>query len=191
MGSEPPQVVRRTAHSYNFIHLFITISLGYTSMKYCPKCASELSKKNIDGAERTVCNKQDCGFVFWDNPIPVVAAVVEYNDSIVLARNAQWPQGMFSMITGYLERDESPENAVLREVKEEIGLDGQLQGFVGHYPFPGKNQLILAFAVSGSGTIELNHEIAEVKLLPKNELQPKQFGRFQLTARIVQDWLEK
>jgi NADH pyrophosphatase NudC (nudix superfamily) len=160
-------------------------------MKYCPKCASELVKKTMDGLERTVCNQQDCGFVLWDNPVPVVAAIVEYNDSIVLARNAGWPQGMFSMVTGYLERDESPENAVLREVKEELGLGAQLQGFIGHYPFPRKNQLILAFAVNASGTIELNHEIAEVKLLPKDKLESKQFGRFQLTARIVQDWRAK
>ena len=145
----------------------------------------------MDGVERTICASPDCGFVFWDNPVPVVAAVVEYNNAIVLARNAQWPQGMFSMVTGYLERDESPGNAVLREVKEELGLSAQLQGFIGHYPFPRKNQLILAFAVNASGTIELNHEIAEVKLLPKDELEAKQFGRFQLTARIVQDWLAK
>jgi len=159
-------------------------------MKYCPKCASELVKKTMDGVERTVCGQPDCDFVFWDNPVPVVAAIVEYQGSIVLARNTQWPKGMFSMITGYLERDETPESAVIREVKEELGLSAQLQGFIGHYPFPIKNQLILAFALNGSGTIELNHEIAEVKLLPKDELESKQFGRLQLTARIVKDWLE-
>ena len=160
-------------------------------MKYCPQCAGNLAKKIVDGVDRTVCNQPECGFVFWDNPVPVVAAVVEYRDSILLARNALWPQGMFSMITGYLERDESPESAVLREVREELGLDGQLEGFIGFYPFPGKNQLILAFYVSGTGEIELNHEIAEVKLLPKGGLEPRQFGKFQLTARIIQDWLAK
>ncbi len=160
-------------------------------MKFCPQCASELISKIVDGIERKACNRPDCGFVLWNNPVPVVAAVVEYNNQIILARNAQWPKDMFSMITGYLEQDESPEGAVLREVKEELGLEAKLQGFIGHYPFPRKNQLILAFAVSGSGTIELNHEIAEVKLLPRDELEPKQFGRFQLTARIVQDWLSK
>ena len=159
-------------------------------MKYCPSCAQELVKKNIDGVTRAVCKQPECGFVYWDNPVPVVAAVVEYENQIVLARNAQWPKGMFSMVTGYLERDESPESAVLREVREELGLDAQLQGFIGHYPFSMKNQLILAFSVSGSGVIQLNHEIAEVKLLPKDALEPKQFGRFKLTARIVQDWLE-
>ncbi|WP_455211135.1 NUDIX domain-containing protein [Kaarinaea lacus] len=160
-------------------------------MKYCPSCANELVEKTIDGVARFVCNRSDCGFVFWDNPVPVVAAVVEYNDHVVLARNAQWPEGMFSMITGYLERNESPESAVIREVREELGLDSRLQAFIGHYPFPRKNQLILAFAVAGTGTIQLNHEIAEVKLLPKDKLEANQFGKLQLTAKIIEDWIAK
>jgi NADH pyrophosphatase NudC (nudix superfamily) len=116
---------------------------------------------------------------------------VEYHDTLVLARNAHWPEGMFSMITGYLERNESPESAVLREVKEELGLDAQLNTFIGHYPFPRKNQLILAFAVRGTGRIQLNHEIAEVKLLPKTDLDPRRFGKLHLTAKVFQDWMEK
>ncbi|MCG6969880.1 MAG: NUDIX domain-containing protein [Gammaproteobacteria bacterium] len=160
-------------------------------MKFCPNCAAELAQKTIGGVERAACRQPDCGFVFWDNPVPVVAAIVEYNDHIVLARNAQWPQGVFSMITGYLERNESPESAVLREVKEELGLDGQLKGFIGHYAFARKNQLILAYAVNASGEIQLNHEIAEVKLVARDEFDVTQFAKLQLTARIFQDWLGK
>lgn len=160
-------------------------------MKYCPKCAAELTKKVLDGVEREVCGQPDCGFVFWDNPIPVVAAIVERNDNIVLARNSQWPQGVFSMITGYLERNETPESAVLREVKEELGLDGQHTTFVGHYPFARKNQLILAYVVNATGEIQLNHEIAEVKLVARDEIDVKQFAKLQLTAKIFRDWLLK
>jgi NADH pyrophosphatase NudC (nudix superfamily) len=160
-------------------------------MKYCPKCAAELTKSVLGGVEREVCSHPDCGFVFWDNPVPVVAAIVEYHDDIVLARNAQWPHGVFSMITGYLERNETPESAVLREVKEELGLDGQLSTFIGHYPFARKNQLILAYAVNATGEIQLNHEIAEIKLVARDEIDVKQFAKLQLTAKIFRDWLSK
>jgi NADH pyrophosphatase NudC (nudix superfamily) len=47
------------------------------------------------------------------NPVPVVAALIEYQGKIVLARNAQWPEGMFSLVTGYLEKHETPEDAVV------------------------------------------------------------------------------
>ena len=159
-------------------------------MKYCPQCASELVEKMIDGVQRKACDVLHCGFVFWDNPVPVVAAVVEYQDQILLARNAQWPADIFSMITGYLERDESPEQAVLREVGEELGLEGQLKELIGHYPLFKKNQLIIAYAVNATGNLQLSHEIAEVKLVDKASLHPGQFGKLQVTAKVFEDWLK-
>jgi len=159
-------------------------------MKYCPQCADELTVKTMDGVPRKVCNTPQCGFVFWDNPVPVVAAVVEYEDQILLARNAQWPEGVFSMITGYLERDETPEQAVLREVQEELGLDGQLTQLIGHYSFFKRNQLIIAYAVNASGELQLNHEIAEVKRVDKKSVHPDEFGKLQITAKVFEDWLK-
>ncbi len=159
-------------------------------MKFCPNCASELSNQLFDGIQRLVCPLSSCGFVFWDNPVPVVAAVVEYNQQVVLARNARWPRGVFSMITGYLERGESPEQAVLREVQEELGLTGEIRQFIGHYPFARKNQLILAFAVTASGEIQLNHEIAEVQLIPIADLDPRRFAKLHITAKVFDDWLQ-
>lgn len=101
-------------------------------MKYCPECTNALTPKPIDGAERMACTSPQCGFVHWDNPVPVVAALIEYQGKIVLARNAQWPKGMFSLVTGYLEKNETPENAVIREIKEELGPGGASHKFIGH-----------------------------------------------------------
>lgn len=160
-------------------------------MKFCPQCAHELVDKFMDGVQRKACNSPDCGYVFWDNPVPVVAAVVEYENQVLLARNANWPAGVFSMISGYLERGETPQQAVLREVKEELGLDGELNRFIGHYSFFKRNQLIIAYAVSASGVLRLNHEIAEVKRVDKDSLHPSQFGKLQVTVKVFEDWLNR
>ena len=103
-----------------------------------------LEAKSIDGVDRKACESPECNFVHWDNPIPVVAALIEYQGKIILARNSQWPEGMFSLVTGYLEKYETPEEAVVREVKEELGLDGKAQEFIGCYSFIEKNQIDLA-----------------------------------------------
>ena len=77
----------------------------YVYMNYCPKCGSKLRPKNIDDAKRLACIENNCGFVHWNNPVPVVAALVQYGGKYVIARNVTWPKGIFSLITGYLEHN--------------------------------------------------------------------------------------
>lgn len=127
----------------------------------------------------------------WDNPVPVVAALVQYHGKVILARNSQWPQGMFSLVTGYLERNETPEEAVVREVKEELGLNGKVQDFIGCYSFAEKNQVILAHGLVATGELKTGSEISEVKLLSREELRLWQFGCLALTSDITKRWLEK
>lgn len=160
-------------------------------MKYCPVCASPLVLRTLDAIERLACSAGNCQFVHWDNPVPVVAALVQYHDQFILARNAQWPGSIFSLITGYLERDENPEQAVLREVQEELGLNGQVIEFIGHYSVFKKNQLILAYRIRAEGELGLGKEIAEVRLVTHAELKRYEFGDLMITARIVSDVLQK
>lgn len=158
-------------------------------MKYCPECKAGLATRLVDGAERRVCPAADCHFVAWDNPVPVVAGLVLYRDKLLLARNSNWPAGMFSMITGYLERNESPQQAIIRETREELGLVATQADFIGHYPFAAKNQIIMAFSVKAGGDISLNDEIREIELLGMDQVRQKDFGGLVITARIVNDWL--
>lgn len=160
-------------------------------MKYCPRCTADFETRLLDGVERKVCSNADCRFVVWDNPVPVVAGLVIYRDKLLLARNSNWPTGVFSMITGYLERHEAPEAAILREIREELGLAAHEAEFIGHYPFTPKNQIIMAFAARAEGDIRLNHELCEIELLDLDQVRQKDFGRLVVTAKIVHDWLER
>lgn len=160
-------------------------------MRYCPQCQEELERREIDARERLACPSLACGFVHWENPTPVVAALVRHGGQFVLARNARWPQGLFSLITGFLEKGEAPEEAVLRETREELGLDARDPVFLGHHLLPGTNQLIIAFAVSGDGELVPGEEIAECRRLSAQELAHFDFGPLELTARIVRDALRR
>jgi NADH pyrophosphatase NudC (nudix superfamily) len=125
--------------------------------------------------------------VFWDNPLPVVAALVELGGQVVLARNGSWPEKMFGIITGFLERDETPEEAVAREVKEELDLDTLATSLIGIYPFQRKNEVIIAYHVAASGVITLNEELAEFRLVAPEKLRPWDFG----TGLAIRDWLQR
>jgi NAD+ diphosphatase len=153
--------------------------------KFCPRCAKPLETVEYDGLTRQRCPDKACGFVHWNNPVPVVAAIIEHDGRVLLARNKLWPEKFFGLVTGFLERNEAPQAGVLREVKEEVGLDAKLEGFVGHYDFHQMNQLIIAFHVSASGPITLNDELAEYKLLAPDKVRPWPSG----TGQAMRDWL--
>ncbi len=154
--------------------------------RFCPHCGSGLVARDTGGVSRLVCPAGACGFVVWDNPVPVIAAIVETAGRIVLARNVAWPEKVFGLVTGYLERDEAPEAAVAREVAEELGLRAAAAvKLVGLYPFAEKNQLIIAYHVIADGNIVLNEELAEFRLIDPDKLKAWDFG----TGPAVRDWL--
>lgn len=155
-------------------------------MNFCPQCGSSLTSGKAGGRERLVCSNT-CGYVFWNNPLPVVAAIVEYdNSTVILIQNKGWPADWFGLVSGFLEKDEEPAHAVLREIKEEIGLDAEIIAYVGTYVFRQRNELIMAYHVRATGEIQLDQEELEAyKLVPIAELKPWPFG----TGKAVKDWL--
>ena len=157
-----------------------------TDYQYCPRCAKPLAAAEHGGLERLACHDAACGFVLWDNPVPVVAAIVEHEGDIILARNRAWTQKFFALITGFLERnDPSPEEGIRREVKEELGLDVQTVNFVGHYAFPRMNQLIIAYHVTATGVVELSEELVEYRRIKPEKLRPWPAA----TGLALRDWM--
>ncbi len=151
--------------------------------RFCPHCGTPLMRREASGRERSACTA--CDFVHWDNPLPVLAALVEVEGHIMLARNAAWPNGRFALITGFMERDETPEQGIARELKEETNLDAQEIALIGVYEFQRKNELIIAYHVQASGTIELNEELAEYRLVAPARLKPRRTG----TGLAMADWM--
>jgi NADH pyrophosphatase NudC (nudix superfamily) len=158
-----------------------------TSAAFCLRCGTPLVESEIGGAPRRACPDASCGYVFWDNPLPVVAGLVERDGLIVLARNHAWPEKMFGLVTGFMERDETSEEGVAREVREELGLATLSASLIGIYPFQRKNEIILAYHVVAEGEIVLNEELAEFRLIPPDKLRPWDFG----TGLAIGDWLRR
>jgi NADH pyrophosphatase NudC (nudix superfamily) len=156
---------------------------GDREWRFCPRCATPLESRDNGGRSRRAC--PNCDFVQWNNPLPVLAALVECEGRILLARNAAWTHGMFALITGFLEADETPEAGMARELKEETNLDVDRMSLIGVYEFMRKNEVIIAYHVEASGTIELNEELAEFRLVAPERLRPWRAG----TGYAMADWL--
>ena len=78
-------------------------------MQYCPHCRKALENLNLGGRRRMTSPDYQCGFVHWNNPIPVVAAIVEHDDHIIQVQNVGWTKSWYGLVTGFLEQGEMPE----------------------------------------------------------------------------------
>jgi NADH pyrophosphatase NudC (nudix superfamily) len=155
-----------------------------STFSYCPNCAAPLVEKTVERELRRTCSAA-CGFVHYDNPTPVVAAVVEHEGEIVLARNRAWPRTFYGLITGFLERGETPEQCVVREVKEELDLDAATPTLIGVYAFERMNQVIIAYHVPATGRITLNEELDDHRHVPLERARYWAAG----TGYALRDWL--
>ena len=141
---------------------------------YCADCATPLAAITMaeDGGDKTRLRCPACGFTHWNNPTPVLAAVIECMDRdghVLLARNAAWPGRFFGLITGFLEAGETPEDGIRREIAEETSLAVQSLGLLGVWDFQRMNQIIIAYHAQAHGEIQLSPELAEYKLIaPEN-----------------------
>ena len=155
--------------------------------KFCPLCAEPLEAKSIGGEERRQCASKECEFVFWNNPTPVLAAITHRNEEVILIQAIGWPRHWYSLVTGFHEAGETAEEGVLREVKEELGLDGTVESLVGVYSFFEMNQVIIAYDVLvDDGDINLDtNELVDYKIVKTQDLKTWPSG----TGQAAKDWL--
>ena len=155
--------------------------------RFCPHCATplEMISREEDSGLVTRLRCPACEWTHWNNPTPVLAAVVELNGQVLLARNAAWPGKMFALITGFMEAGESPQKGVAREVKEETNLDVQSTTLVGAYEFLRMNQIIIAYHVVATGQVQLSPELVDYRLYDLADLKCWPAG----TGYALADWL--
>jgi 8-oxo-dGTP diphosphatase len=89
----------------------------------------------MSGRDRLFCPA--CHYVHYHNPVPGVGILIEMDGGLVLIkRGGQVKTGQWALPSGYIEADESVEEAAIRESKEETGLDIELVDLLGIYSFP-------------------------------------------------------
>ena len=158
-----------------------------TAFRFCPSCATPLalvgSEEDGGYKERLRCTA--CDFTHWNNPTPVLAAIVQVGDQVLLARNAAWQNRMFALITGFMEAGETPEEGIRREIAEETGLTVTALRLVGVHDFQRMNQVLITYHAQAEGEIRLSPELVEYKLLPPERIKCWPAG----TGLAMADWL--
>ncbi|MGE0827411.1 MAG: NAD(+) diphosphatase [Candidatus Binatia bacterium] len=156
--------------------------------QYCGRCGSRTHTKEKERAK--VCPQ--CGLYSFPRLSPAIIVAVERGDEILLARSAHFPQGMFSVLAGFVEPGETLEECVVREVNEEVGITVGNIRYCGSQPWPFPNSLMLGFTaeyVAGELTLDPT-EIAEAGWFRADSL-PTIPGRMSIAGRLITSFLNK
>jgi 8-oxo-dGTP diphosphatase len=142
--------------------------------KYCPYCSYPLDNVFIEGMERKFCS--NCQVIHYINPKPTVAAIAEYKGSILLIKRGIEPgKGRWSLPSGFMEINETPEEACLRELLEETGMQANIIGLVDvqheYQPMHGDLICITYHAELLPGTPVAGDDAAGIALVPIKEIK--------------------
>ncbi|HPL63014.1 MAG TPA: NUDIX domain-containing protein [Syntrophales bacterium] len=96
---------------------------------FCPYCGSGIIGRMEECILRDFC--PHCETFFYDNPLPVVSAIVVRDRNVLLVKRGNKPyRGMWCLPSGFAETGESIEDAALRELEEESGIRGRIAGLI-------------------------------------------------------------
>lgn len=140
---------------------------------------------------------QDGSEHFPRTDIAVIMAVTDLDDRLLLGRAPSWPLGRMSILAGFVEPGETLEQAVAREVREEVGLDVGKVEYVADQPWPFPSSLMIGFTAQAMQT-ELvldDKELAEARWVTRAEIpeliaagEYRPSPPFSISRSLVEDW---
>jgi len=131
-------------------------------------CGGRLEPSQFDNGK--IC--PSCGAIFYPPVTPAIIVAVEREGKILLARNANFPPDRYSVIAGFVEPGESFEDAVRREVKEEVSVEVKNIRYFGSQPWPFPHTIMVGFTAQwASGEIKPDgKEILDARWFAPDEL---------------------
>jgi len=152
--------------------------------RFCGACGAAMQ-----AAQGERCFKcPSCAMVAYPRISPAMMVLVKKGDAILLARNVHSPTGRFSPLAGFLEAGESIEDAVHREVFEEVGLKVRDLKYFGSQSWPFPHSLMIAYTAEyASGEIRLDEtEIAEARWYGPGDTLPPTAQGISIAGKLIE-----
>ncbi len=155
---------------------------------FCGRCATPLRTKRAERAKECPI----CGQLHFPRLAPAIIVLVERGGQLLLARSRHFLSGMYSVLAGFVEPGESLEEAVIREVKEEVGIDVKDIKYFGSQPWPFPHSLMIGFtATYAGGEIILDDsEIEDAGWFTADQL-PQIPGKISIARKLIDWFVEK
>lgn len=152
--------------------------------QFCGRCGTRMKTSTTERAKEC----PQCGLLHFPRLSPAMIVLVERGRELLLARSRHFLPGMYSVLAGFVEPGESLEEAVVREVKEEVGLTIKDIQYFGSQPWPFPHSLMIGFtATYAGGEISLeDSEIEDAGWFTADNLPPIP-GKISIARKLI-DW---
>jgi ADP-ribose pyrophosphatase YjhB (NUDIX family) len=156
--------------------------------KFCPLCGARLKSGLVEGKKREHCPK--CGFVNYKNPLPSVGAIALKDNKILLIRRGREPaKGIWAPPSGFVEDGEELEDACLRELKEETGMEGKIKKLIGAWlektVLYGNIIVIMYLVEIKGGRLKPGDDADDARFFEKDELPDFHFKCFKEALSLI------
>jgi NAD+ diphosphatase len=156
--------------------------------QYCGRCGAPAITRSKERAKEC----PECGLVSYPRISPAIIVLVERDGQLLLARSKRHTSGMYSVLAGFVEPGETLEQAVRREIREEVGLSVTDIRYFGSQPWPFPDSLMIAFTCRyESGEIRLAlDEMVDAAWFTGDNL-PLIPPRISIARQLIEWFLEK
>ncbi len=164
--------------------------------RFCGVCGGATA--STQGGHLRLCRGQDCGAQHFPRTDPAVIMLIHDGERCVLGRQKSWPNGMHSTLAGFVEPGESLEEAVAREIMEEVGIELDVIDYQSSQPWPFPASLMLGFhATCRHQPLRIDeNELAAADWYSRDTLKasPEDDSfrlprRDSIARRLIDDWL--
>ncbi len=160
----------------------------YAQHKFCGQCGSPTVPK-MD--ERAI-GCPSCQLTLYPHIAPAIIVAILCNDKILLARGAHFRPDFYSLVAGYVDVGESIEAAVIREVKEEVGLDITNIRYYSSQPWPFSGSMMIGFLAEADDTQPIqidNNEIVAADWFTRHNL-PEHPKNRSIAGEIIEKFVK-
>jgi NAD+ diphosphatase len=165
------------------------------AQQFCCRCGSTTLLE--EAGHVMACTNPECATKHFPRSDPATIMLVQHGGRCLLGRQPTWPEGLFSTLAGFVEAGESVEEAVVREVKEESGIEITHLRYFGSQPWPFPQSLMLGYFADATTTeIVRGSELAEVRwfdVAETKEVLRRHIARFPyietISQKLMKRWL--
>jgi NAD+ diphosphatase len=151
--------------------------------RYCGACGTPTALRASERSREC----PSCKLVAYPRVAPAIMALVRDGQRILLARSPHFAPGMYSALAGFVEPGESLEQCLVREVREEVGVEVARPRYFGSQSWPFPHSMMIAFVADYAGG-EISPDPAEIEdagWFDLHHLPPQLPGKISISRRLI------